>query len=81
MVGPAATERGHVQAVIFQDRIYERQIGDVIFRFILLDRRNAAMFAEVCNSLVEVLIVFFPEDPFEFLAVVAGAGFETLVAV
>lgn len=81
MMGPATAERRDVESVISQDRVHEWQICNVIFRLVFLDRSDATAFAKVCDGLVEVLIIFFPEDPFEFLAMVAGTGFEIFIAV
>ena len=81
MIDPATAEGRNVVAMIFQDDIYKRKICDVILGFVLLDRRDAPAFAEVCDGLVKILIEFFSENPFEFPAVIAGTGFEIFVAV
>ena len=81
MPGPAPTERGHIEPVVSQDRVHECQVCDVIFGVVFFDRPDAAIFSKVSYGLVAILIVFLPEDSFEFLAVIASAGFETLVTV
>jgi len=81
MMCPAATKRGHVQAMLFQDGVHKRKVGNVILRFILLDCHDAAAFAESYDGPIKVSVIFFPEDPFEFLTVIAGAGLEIFIAV
>ncbi len=81
MMGPVTTKRVNVVPMILQDSVHLRKVRDVILGIIFFDRRDAAALAEVCDGLVEILVVFFSEDSFEFLAVVTGAGFETFVAV
>ena len=81
MVNPAATERSHIEAVFVQDGIYVSEVCDVILGLIFPDGRNKPPFAQVCNGGVEIIRVFLPEDPFQFLAVIPGAGLEIPVTV
>jgi len=81
MMGPAATERDHVESMIAKDGVHEWQVCDVILGLILFDCRDATESAEVSNGLVKVLIEFLPENPSEFFTVVAGARFKIFVAV
>lgn len=81
MMGPVTAKRGYIVPVILKDSVHLRKVRDVILGIILLDRRDTAAFVEVCDGLVKILVVFFSEDSFEFLAVVAGTGLETFVTV
>lgn len=81
MIDPATSEGSYVQPVAFQDGIRFAKVDDIILRILLLDGRDESIVLQVQDRLIEVLIVFLPEDFFEFLTVIPGVNFEIFVTV
>ena len=78
---PAATERSYIEAVSDKDRVGVFEICDVVLGLIFPDCRNKAAVAKVCDGGVEIIRVFFPQNSFQLLAMITGAGPEVLITV
>jgi len=81
MVDPAAAKGRDVQAVIFQNGIHAAEIREVILGIVFLDGRDVSPVLQVRDGFIIVLPEFFPENFFEFFAVIPGIAFEIFVTV
>ena len=78
---PATTKRSYIEPVVFHYGICLAEISDVIFGIVFFDCRDVCPVLQVRDGFVEVLVVFFLKDFFEFFAMVTSVRFEIFVTI